>query len=162
MKKNLFFVLIAMLTMASCVFAAEWIQIGEKSYLDVSSLSPYEYNHTDVTYSIWKKSLNDGTDTWKNLEKILGKKLWYSKVLFVINCTKKEIGIKSAIHYDLNENVADSNEFIYLNWQSVVPETNGEFMYALVCSVPDNAQRKVDKKIIETPAGVKIKVRSHR
>ena len=93
MKKNLFFILIVVLTIVCRTYAAEWFQIDEKGYLDVSSLASYEYNYVDATYSIWKKSLNNGTDTWKILEKMLGKKLWYNKTLFVINCTKKEIAM---------------------------------------------------------------------
>ena len=28
--------------------------------------------------SVWEKKLNDGTQHWKDIEKILGKKLWYN------------------------------------------------------------------------------------
>ena len=165
MKKNLFFILVAVLSMASCAFAAEWLQIGEKSYLDVSSKSPYDYRlnfDNDKLYSVWKKSLNDGTNSWKDLEKTIGKKLWYNKALYVINCTKKEIGIKSVVYYDLKDNVAANHDSLSLDWHSVVPETNGELVYALVCNASDNIQNKVNNKIIETPTGVKIKVRSHK
>ena len=165
MKRNLLFVLIALLTMACSVFAAEWVQIGEKIYLDASSVSRYEYRlnfDKDILYSIWKKSLNDGKDTWKNLEKKYGKKLWYDKELLVVNCTKKELAIKSIIDYDLNENVAGSYESSYLEWQSVVPETNGELMYALVCSAASTNAQNADRKTIQTPTNARIKIKYHK
>jgi hypothetical protein len=162
MKKNLLFALIVMLAMACSVFAAEWVQIGEKSYMDVSSLAPYKYNYTDITYSIWKKSLNDGTDTWKNLEKRYGKKIGYNKALFVVNCTKKEIGLKSVVEYDLNEHVVDSYESIYPDWSSVVPETNGELMYTLVCSAANTNVQDADRETIQTPTNARIKIKYHK
>ena len=62
--------------------------------MDADSLSPYKYDtntyKNDALYSIWVKNLNNGKETWKNIEKGIGKKLWYSKDLLVINCTKKK------------------------------------------------------------------------
>lgn len=165
MKKNLFFVLLAILTLICRAYAAEWVQIGEKSYLDASSMSPYDYRlnfDNDGLYSIWKKSLNDGTDMWKNLEKNLDKKLWYNQSLLIVNCTKKEIAIKSSVTYDLKDKAVSSENLNLLEWRSIVPESNGEFIYTLVCNTYDNVQSKSNNKIIKTPAGAKIKVRSHK
>lgn len=136
MKKNLFFVLITLTTITLSVFAADWVQIYEKIYLDASSLSPYDYNlnfDKDKLYSIWNKALNDGTEIWQELEKASGKKPWYNKSLWIVNCTKKEIAIKSVVSYDIKENVIDNFDDNYLNWQNVVPETIGEGIYTNVC-----------------------------
>lgn len=136
MKKNLFFALFALLTITLSVFAADWVQIYEKIYLDASSLSQYNYNlnfDNDRIYSIWSKMLNDGTNTWKDMEKSTGKKIWYNKSLQVVNCTKKEFAIKSVVSYDLKENVIETSDSDILYWQSVVPETVGEGIYTFVC-----------------------------
>ena len=136
MKKNLFLVLITLLTITISVFAADWVQIYEKIYLDASSLGQYNYNlnfDNDRIYSVWSKMLNDGTNTWKDMEKSNGKKIWYNKSLWVVNCTKKEFAIKSVVLYDLKENVVDSYDSNYLDWTSVTPETVGEGIYTDVC-----------------------------
>ncbi len=170
MKKNLLFIFALMLILP--VFAADWVEIYEKMYLDDSSLSKYKDKYsssfdTDKIYSIWEKSLNDGTEYWKNAEKIQGKKLWYKKTLWVVNCTKKEIAIKSSVYYDLKENVVDSYEQIYLVWQSVVPETLGELKYSYVCgggifNTQNNTIFSKSGNYIQSTNGTRIKVRSHR
>ena len=119
------------------MFAADWVQLYEKVYVDASSLSQYNYNmnfDNDRIYSIWSKMLNDGTNAWKDMEKSTGKKIWYNKSLQVVNCTKKEFAIKSTVSYDLNENTVESYDSGILYWQSVVPETVGEEIYLFVCS----------------------------
>ena len=134
--KNLLLITVAILTMACCAFAADWIQIYEKQYLDASSLAPYSYNlnfDNDRLYSIWSKNLNDGTQSWQLLEKYSGKKAWYSKTLWVVNCSKKEIAVKSTVWYDLKEDVIDSYNSNYLDWKSITPETVGEGIYTDVC-----------------------------
>lgn len=149
MKKNLIFVSVAILTFTCCVFAADWVQIYEKIYLDASSLSPFDYYanyNNDRIYSVWSKWLNNGTETWKKLEKESGKKIWYNKTLYVINCTKKEFAIKSSVAYDLKENVVNSYNLDYLEWLSITPETVGEIMYTNVCRA----------------TAPQIKIRSHR
>ena len=43
MKKILCFVLILLFAVINFAFAADWVQIAEKIYLDESSLSEYNY-----------------------------------------------------------------------------------------------------------------------
>lgn len=122
--------------MACCVFAADWVQIAEKQYLDVSSITPYNYDlnfNNDRLYSIWQKNLNNGTENWEEIEKNIGKKIWYYKYLQVVNCSKKEIAVRSIILYDLKENAVFSNDYYPLEWQSVAPDTIGEGIYTDVC-----------------------------
>lgn len=168
MKKNKLFILIlTFLVTLNFAIAADWVQIAEKTYLDASSLSQFKYFDNDVYYSIWAKNLNNGTDLWKQLEKINGKKIWYNKTLWVVNCSKKEIGTKSSVMYDINENVIYNYEPLYPDWSSIVPETMGEVIYTLVCSTntaniqtPNNVMPH--PKIIQTEPGIKIKIRSHK
>ncbi|MBR6297689.1 MAG: hypothetical protein IKR34_00430 [Candidatus Gastranaerophilales bacterium] len=166
MKKNLFFALFTLLFTINFVMAADWIQIGEKLYLDASSWSQYDYYGKDGFYSIWTKSLNNGDKYWKEVEGIFGKKLWYEKILYVFNCAKKEMAIKSSVYYDLKDNVVNSNENSILEWHSIVPESIGELKYMHACgAVPQSVQNTYapnDKNIIQTPTGVRIRVKSHR
>ena len=136
MKKNLLLITVAIITMACCVYAADWVQISEKQYLDVSSITSYNYDlnfNNDRLYSIWQKDLNNGTENWKEIEKNIGKKLWYDKYLQIVNCSKKEIAVKSIILYDLKENAVFSNDYYPLEWQSIAPDTIGEGIYTDVC-----------------------------
>ena len=136
MKKNLLFVFVAILTFTCCVFAADWVQIYEKQYLDASSLTPYAYNlnfDNDRIYSIWQKRLNNGAVNWKEIEKEIGKKIWYEKSLMITNCSKKEIAVKSIILYDIKENAVFNYDYSTLDWTSVAPETVGEGIYNTVC-----------------------------
>jgi len=165
MKKNLLFVFAAMLTMACCVFAADWVQIAEKQYLDASSLTTYNYNlnfDNDIIYSIWQKRLNNGTENWKEVEKNIGKKLWYEKSLQIVNCSKKEIAVKSIILYDIKENAIFNYDYYPLDWQSIAPETIGESIYTDVCRTTSSWGRTDVSNIIHTPTGSKIRVRSHK
>ena len=164
MKKILYFVLILLFAVINFAFAADWVQIAEKVYLDESSLSEYNYRYNydkDLILSVWEKKLNDGTQHWKDIEKILGKKLWYNNSLFVANCSKKQIAIKSSVYYDLKGNVAHSHENNYLEWHSIVPETVGEYEYMLVCSAVTQQNSNKKNEII-TPDGTKIKIKYHK
>lgn len=168
--KKVFFSVFLSIIMAAPVFAADWVQIDEKRYLDDSSLSKYNYNlnfDNDKIYSIWSKFLNDGTQIWKELEKIIGKKLWYDKTLWVVNCTKKELAIKKSVYYDLKGNVADNSDDSYLDWSSVTPETLGETIYLYVCgggisNTQNNTIFSKSGNYIQSTNGTRIKVRSHR
>ena len=170
MKKNLFIIFTILLTITNFVFAADWVQIYEKIYLDATSLSPYKYDlykyNDDRLYSIWEKKLNDGTSPWKDVEKLLGKKLWYNKSLLIVNCTKKEIATKSSIYYDLKNNVAYTYDNSYLDWISVAPETVGELNYTVVCSTVEpnvsNITKSNQNNIITTPDGTNIKIKYHK
>lgn len=136
MKKNLFLVFTALLTITLSVFAADWVQIYEKIYLDASSLSSYNYYanyNNDKLYSIWGKMLNDGKQNWKVLENYSGKKAWYNKTQWIVNCSKNEIAVKSTVWYDLKEDIIGNYDSNYLDWKSVTPETVGEGIYHTVC-----------------------------
>lgn len=168
MKKNLFFVFITFLAITCYVFAADWVQIAEKIYLDTSSLTQHKYDlnyDKDKLYQVWIKNLNDSTEEWKTLEELTGKKPWYKKSLLVVNCTKKEITEKSVVLYDLRENVIDYKTNSYLEWQSIPPETIGEDVYMKICrsTTTDIQNTHINKtnNLLQTSNGYKIRVRNH-
>ena len=61
------------------VHAADWRQIDDKIYMDVDSIEFFvpdrPYNKRNNQYSFWIKSLNDGSDNYKQLEKHFNKKV---------------------------------------------------------------------------------------
>ena len=168
MKRSLLLGAIIALLIAIPVFAANWVQIDEKMYLDASSLDVYNYglnynNHR--IYSIWAKVLNNGNEIWKSREKQSSKKLWYDKVLYITNCSNRQIAIKSILTYDIKENLVEFDESNYIEWTSVAPETTGELVYTLVCksnTVNDIQSNYSQNNTIINPDGTKIKIRKHR
>ena len=97
-----------------------------KNYIDVSSITW----HKD-TVSFWIKSLNPGT--WKPFK---NKKIWYSKDYIAVDCKEKKFAIKSSLFYDLQGGVIDSYDVNYdsiLDWNRIVPDTNGDILYQAFC-----------------------------
>lgn len=144
MKKNI--IIIFLLFIMLPAFASDWVQISEKDYMDLSSIN--EYNAIglyadDVLYSVWIKNLNDKSEFWTNLEKMLNKKLWYSMSQHVVNCSRREIATKHSALYDTKNNSIYDKE-LYLEWGSVVPDTNGEYLYSLVCSTNQASNQQND------------------
>ena len=144
MKKNI--IIIFLLFTMLPAFASDWVQISEKDYMDLSSIN--EYNAIglyadDVLYSVWIKNLNDKSEFWTNLEKMLNKKLWYSMSQHVVNCSRREIATKHSALYDTKNNSIYDKE-LYLEWGSVVPDTNGEYLYSLVCSTNQASNQQND------------------
>ena len=128
-RKNtiIFSVLITMLLSNLATPAADWREIYTKTYIDSSSI----YWEKNIV-SFWTKNLNPGD--WKPFK---DKKIWYSKDYMSIDCSRKKIGIKSIIYYDLKHNVIDSwevNHDSLIDWMHVVPDTNGDVLYKLFCT----------------------------
>lgn len=132
MKKKLFFVFIIISVVTCCVYAADWKRMDRKMYLDASSITPCG-QYGDKTFSVWSKWMNNGSDSWKRLEKNKGKKLTYKKVQNIVDCENKKLAVKSMVLYDAKENAAGRYEKNKLEWYSVVPETMGEDIYSYVC-----------------------------
>ena len=125
MKKNIYLVLFVIVSIVP-VFAADWKEIYPKNYIDVSSITW----HKD-TVSFWIKSLNPGT--WKPFK---NKKIWYSKDYIAVDCKEKKFAIKSSLFYDLQGGVIDSYDVNYdsiLDWNRIVPDTNGDILYQAFC-----------------------------
>ena len=53
-------------------FATNWVQVGNKYYIDIDTIEPYVDDSGHVApnqYSYWTKVLNDGSDFYKRQEK---------------------------------------------------------------------------------------------
>ena len=117
-----FFTLISFLP----VYAADWKEIQTKTYIDASSVT-----WKKDTVSFWMKSLNPGTWSLVN-----NKKVWYVKDYILIDCKEKKLAYQSSIYYDMKGQLIKSVDVEYeslLEWQRVVPETNGDVWYQTFC-----------------------------
>ena len=61
----------------------------------------------------------------------------------VVNCSRREIATKHSALYDTKNNSIYDKE-LYLEWGSVVPDTNGEYLYSLVCSTNQASNQQND------------------
>lgn len=133
-KRNIGKFLLILILLSNPILAANWKQVGTKAYVDYDS-----YQHMqDVLYSnryaIWEKRLNDGSENFKNIEKLKNKKSWYNLIRWGIDCNNKTVKVLDSIYYDLSGNVLDTySSPTYAPWSSVAPSTVGEFYYDLLC-----------------------------
>ena len=136
-----FIVLLFLLTFSMLqVQAANWIQVDDKMYMDVDSIEYFvsdgQYNQRNNQYSFWVKSLNDGSDNYKQLEKHFNKKVWYSLSKYVVDINTQKIAQKTSVLYAVNEKQPlDSYEEQFdtlLCWQTIVPNSVGELMFNIV------------------------------
>ena len=118
----------------SPVFAANWKKIASKRYIDINSYQNLQDPLYPNRYAIWEKNLNDGTNHFKDIEKQEGKKVWYVLTRWGVDCNSKLVNILDSIYYDLSKQVISSRSYsIYSGWDSVVPESWGDFYYQLMC-----------------------------
>ena len=131
MKKAIFTTTLALLICIPNVFAANWVQYDEKEYLDTESINRESYSKYINTYSVWTKTLNDGSEDFKNLENTFKKKIWYIMDKQTFDCDKRTIRHDDMVFYDLQKNVI----YMFQPYQtsSVIPESNGEALYNYVC-----------------------------
>ncbi len=129
MKKKIF-VLVVLCSVVLPVFAANWKQIGEKEYIDASSIKPYNDRNKK---EFWVKSLYDGS--LKDIEIKYNIKIAYFINNYIIDCNNKTISLKSWAMYDTNndwqlgENIPDKK----MQKGKIVPETKSELYYKYVC-----------------------------
>lgn len=132
MKK--FVLIILFVFFALSAYSADWVEISEKTYIDKDTLRTYvdEYSHSHSEQIVfWRKSLNDGSEYFKNIEKEYNKKVWYTMVQEIANTKNRTMCIKSIAYYDLKGNPffnSDIRDYA-LQWQSIIPNSYGEYIY---------------------------------
>ncbi len=134
MKKIIFLIILLAIDMPS--FASNWVQFGEKTYVDTESIELYKTEYGDIKfgkYSFWIKDLNDKSTRFNDLEKLLKKKIWYKMENYIMDCNAKNMAMNQVIIYGLQNDVLDSYNHIYLNYEKIVPDSNGEVWYYLIC-----------------------------
>ena len=158
MKK--IFILFIIVFIAYPVSAADWKQIEDKSYIDVSSIKQYndpdtyskkQYNRNEKEF--WIKSLNDKSSYYTDWEVTYNKKIWYQISKNIIDCNNRTIATKSLAIYDIEGNIIDNYdvEHILLNRKDIIPETRGEDWYNIVCKYLNNDEPKIQIGIVENP-----------
>lgn len=110
------------------VFSADWQQIGEKSYVDISNITPYKnlYGRNNLN-SVWLKRLNNG--------ELKDKQIWYSILMYICDCDNKEISIKMITDYNFSNKVAFTYSYAdaLMEWNPFIPESLGNAIWDYAC-----------------------------
>lgn len=88
-------------------FAADWVQTGEKRYIDIDSIE--RDSNRSYVFSYWTKNLNNGK--LKLLEEKYNKKIWYIMCKKVIDFHTNSYLIVELDYYDLNDKLIDYELF---------------------------------------------------
>lgn len=154
MKKIIVLLLLTFVTILP-TFATYWVQTGKKSYMDVDSIESCTVNRLTVSaqeflsgknilyqHTYWTKHLNDGSSSFKNLERLLNKKIWYCIAKNIIDLDKKCIATKEVIFYDQMEHPISRTTYndYELSYSSIVPNTVSEFEYTIVSYVLESGK----------------------
>lgn len=134
--KKFFLILTAFFMLSLPSFAATWVQVGDYEYIDKDSIKYYVDDRGELQFDkkmFWMKTINHDS-LYEKQEKMLNKKIMYCKNQWIIDTNKKSLVLKSGISYDKNGNIVANYSFrdYELNWDSIVPESKGEFWYELV------------------------------
>lgn len=131
---NFLILFLSIIVFVMPVFAANWKEIAPKRYIDVNSYQHLQNPLYPNRYAFWEKNLNDGAKHFKDIEKQEGKKVWYVLTRLGVDCNNKSLTILDSIYYDLSRQVILSQNYsIYSGWNSIVPESFGDFYYHIIC-----------------------------
>lgn len=126
--KNILIIL-SILTFSSSAFCAEWVEIFEKQYVDMSSI---EVSLRTNSIEFWVKSLRKDP---KEVFPLTNKPYWYTMNKWHMACTSKQERIEAMAVYDLKGNVMYSDNY-KPEWNEIIPDTYADGYYRLFCSVP--------------------------
>ena len=134
--KNFLFVLIICFIVNLQSYATTWVQVGDYEYIDKDSIEYYIDDRGETHFNkktFWTKIINNNNQ-YKETEKTIGKNFSYSIDKSIIDMTNKTFTIKTFTLYDEKGTViySDTNRDIQLNWNSIVPDSHGEFLFELV------------------------------
>ncbi len=115
-----------------------WVQIDKKMYIDTNSIRKENYLNSSYGnyYSMWIKTLNDGSKIFLDNENYYKSKIWYILMQGYFDCTNKKFTVKTGITYDLRSSVLGNIEVndYQLSFSSVVPGTRSEIWYDYACT----------------------------
>lgn len=136
MKKIVLCALLCTLLNAGMGFAeSNWVQVGEKVYIDTNSIRKEE--NSISKYSYWYKWLNDKSELFSLGEKSFpDKKIWYILQQEIIDCEKKQATVKSHYTYDINNFVLFTETYpeYKQNWMSIPPDSFLDLCYNYICN----------------------------
>lgn len=127
MKKILYLFILLFITLPA--FSAEWIEIFEKQYVDMSSIA---VNLKTDNIEFWVKSLRKDP---KEVCPLTNKPYWYSMNKWSMNCHNRTERIEAMAVYDLQGKLIYSDNY-KPEWNEIIPDTYADGYYRLFCSVP--------------------------
>lgn len=129
MKKVFIIFLLMFLSMP--VFAAEWVELFEKKYIDIESI---DVNKNYKIVKFWTKNLRK--DPKEKFPNYMGKMVdyWFTMDYWNIDCANKKSRIVSYNVYDLNQKIIYSDDK-NLDWNNIIPETYADGYYRFFCMV---------------------------
>lgn len=108
-------------------FAANWVEIFEKQYLDIENVKT---NKSHNTIQFWVKTLRkDPKELFDN------KPYWFMINKWNIDCDNKYSRIESVNVYDLKGKNIYSDSYIP-KWNDIIPDTYADGYYRLFCLIP--------------------------
>ena len=125
MKKVLALFLVLLFT--APVLAAEWKEIFEKKYIDISSI---ERSGDIITF--WTKFLRKDA---KEVFPINNKPYWFTINRWNIDCLNKKVRIDVMTAYDLKGDLMYSDEY-NAEWDTIIPDSYSDLFYRLFCIAP--------------------------
>jgi len=148
-------VLLFVMSFGLCAFAANWTQISNKIYLDVSGIMPDAAQNGGYTF--WTKELNDGNSDFVISEKKYSQKIWYDLVRYSVNCSSRKIKMDDILVYGLKNNLLGTESGGDSSWHTVPPESIVEDYLELVCKTAAQTQTSATSTKTETSADSKNK-----
>lgn len=131
MKKSrvlgLFVALVMVATISAPAFARNWVQIGDRHYIDTDSIRPTS-NYGAYTFKT-KYMAKDYP-----LEEVNGRKVWTVITNSYIDCKSAYGKTISYTALDANDRTIVSNSRIYKQWLNIGRGTNASESYDFVCT----------------------------
>jgi hypothetical protein len=112
--------------MSMPAYATYWYEYSPKAYIDLDSLQ----KSNNMAFA-WVKLLNDG-----NIDSIDNKKIWFTQNTMYIDLKNKKTAIKDAYFYDLKGNQVKSYSLEKIQWDVIVPDSMGQYLYEIVKKYP--------------------------
>lgn len=128
MRKVLLIILCLILVSLSAN-AAQWIEIFEKQYVDMSSI---EITPKINNIQFWVKALRKDP---KEVFPVTNKPYWYTVNKWSMNCNSKTERIEAMAVYDLQGKVVYSDNY-KPEWNEIIPDTYADGYYRLFCLIP--------------------------
>ena len=131
MKKNLTKGILALFLVAVTLtptFAENWIQIGDKHYIDADSVRS---SNSYGAYTMRTKYIGNG----EPLEIINGHDVWTIKTNSFVDCTSNYAKTTSYTAYDKKGNVVTSGRTVWKQWYEINhPNSRAYESYAFICT----------------------------
>ena len=124
MKK--FLLLLLLLFVSIPVFASNWCEYDENSYIDLDSIK-----RVDNIASFWQKHINKG-----NIRDVDNKKVAFAMDFSYFDFTSKKHAIKEIYFYGLDNKLIKKYS-LNLKWDVIVPDSKSDYLYKVVDNYPD-------------------------